>query len=505
MKEQRLRARIIKRFAGIVTVLLMALVCMLSFTACATELTRAAKGLNVYRISAEYNEFEHTLKAEQTLEYVNRAKVPLEEIKFHLYPNAFRKGAAIRPVSDGNIEDAYPDGESWGDIMVNTVKVAGKDTEFSVGGQDRNILTVKLPVALYPNAKYTIDMDYVVRLANAAHRLGYTSKAVNLGNWYPIVCVYGDSGFVTDPYYANGDPFFSEAANYYIDITLNSDFVIAATGRNIMTKLGGKTKTLGFEALAVRDFALALSKEFKTVTRTHGDTTVMYYYSLDPTPDASADIALEAVQVFEDMIGNYPYPVLSVAEVPFLHGGMEYAGLVFISDAVTNAQQYRETIVHEIAHQWWYGVVGNNQVAHAWLDEGLTEYTTTMFYEKMPKYGIAKADRMMQSLQSYQIFVDLYERVKGPLDTSMTRASNEYPTEYEYMYMTYVKGELMFNNIRQLIGEEKFFCSLRQYYKDNKFKVATPAHLFAAFEKAARTDVEPLFNAWLKGAVILGD
>lgn len=493
-----------KRLLGVVLGITLILNIMV-LSGCTTELTRAAKGLNVYTIDAVYDEMGHTVKATQTVEYVNRSKVPLEEIKFHLYPNAFRKGAAIKPISDGSIDKAYPNGESWGDIMINSVKLGDKAAEHLVGGEDRNILTVVLPVALYPNAKYTITMDYTVRLANVEHRLGYTDKAVNLGNWYPIACVYENGGFVTDPYYANGDPFYSEAANYYISLTLDSDFIVAATGRNIMTALNGKTKTLKFEALAVRDFAFALSKDFKTINRTDGTVTVMYYYYDDPTPDASADIAMEAVDVFGEMIGKYPYPVLSVAQVPFIYGGMEYPGLVFISDSLQDAEQYRETIVHEVAHQWWYVAVGNNQVAHPWLDEGLTEYTTTLFYERMPKYGVEKADRIILTLQAYHIFVDMFERVRGELDTSMTRASNEYLTEYEYVYMTYVKGELMFDNIRSLIGNDKFFSALKIYYKDNKFGVATPAHLFAAFEKATNTDMEPVFNAWLNGAVILGD
>ena len=148
----------------------------------------------------------------QPQEYCNKKKIynnrcPLKELKLHLYPNAFREGAKIKPVSESAQSRAYPKGPSYGDIIINEVYVAGKKADFNIGGEDRNIMTVKFPMDLYPSACFTIEFDFLLRLAHTPHRLGYTDKCVNLGNWFPIACVYEDGGFATYAYYPNGDPF----------------------------------------------------------------------------------------------------------------------------------------------------------------------------------------------------------------------------------------------------------------------------------------------------------
>lgn len=476
-------------------------------SSCKTELQKASKNLSVYTITASYDEYSHTITAFQKIKYVNNYEVPLNELKFHLYPNAFRKGAKIKPISDNKtiIEKAYPNGESYGDIIINKVFVSGKQAEFSICGEDRNIMTVKFPMELYPDASFTIEFDFLLRLANTPHRLGYTDKCVNLGNWFPIACVYENGDYVTYAYYSNGDPFYSEVANYNVELTLDSGYFVASTGRNIGTVLKGKTKTLKYEAFAVRDFAFVLSKDFSTVSASAGNVSVTYYYYDDEEAQASLKSAVDAVNTFSAMFGSYPYSHLNVVKTPFIHGGMEYPNLIYISDSVVDRDAYLETIIHETAHQWWYSLVGNDQVKHGWLDEGLTEYTTTVFYEKNPSYNQNHADRIMQTMQHYLVYIEMHKRVYGEADTSMNRPSYAYKNEYEYVCMTYVKGELMFCNIRKIIGDSDFFAALKKYYERSKYKVTTPHDLIGAFEDASKKDLEGIFDSWLEGRVYLGD
>ena len=358
------------------------LVILLAFmaSACRTEVQRAAKSLSTYTIKATYDEFNHTVTATQKIKYINNYDVPLKELKLHLYPNAFREGAKIKPVHEEDFETAYPNGASFGDIIINDVFVAGKKAEFNIGGEDRNVLTIKFPAALYPSASFTIEFNFILRLANTPHRLGWTDKCVNLGNWFPIACVYEDGGFATYAYYPNGDPFYSESANFYVELTLSSDFFVAATGRNTGTKLQGKTKTLNFEALAVRDFAFVLSKEFSSISATAENVVVTYFYYDDSNPEIYLKAAIDAVNTYSKLFGQYPCPHLNVVKTPFLYGGMEYPCLIHISDKITKQEAFIEVIAHEVAHQWWYGLVGNDQVKYAWMDEGLTEYITSVFY-----------------------------------------------------------------------------------------------------------------------------
>lgn len=494
------------RLKKLSAILLILILVFLNWS-CKSELQKVSKNLSTYTITASYDEYSHTISAFQKVNYVNNYEVPLKELKFHLYPNAFRKGAKIKPVSQDelSLQKAYPNGESYGDIIINKVFVSGKQADFFIGGEDRNVMTVKFPMELYPNASFTIEFEFLLRLANTPHRLGYTDKCVNLGNWFPIACVYEDGDFVTYAYYSNGDPFYSEVANFNVELTLNSEFFVASTGRNVGTLLKGNTKTLKFQAFAVRDFAFVLSKEFSTISATAGNVTVTYFYYDDPQAQTSLKAAIDAINTFSAMFGSFPYTHLNIVKTPFIHGGMEYPSLIYISDSVVDKEAYLETIIHETAHQWWYSLVGNDQVRYGWLDEGLTEYTTTVFYEKNPSYGQSHGDRIMQTLQQYLIYIEMHKSVYGEVDSSMNRPSYAYKNEYEYVCMTYIKGELMFYNIRKIIGDDDFFASLKKYYERSKFKIAKPKDLIGAFEDTSKKDLEGIFDAWLEGKVILGD
>lgn len=490
-----------------VAVLLLAIVILFTavLSGCQSDLKKASKGLTHYKIIAKYDEFTQTITANESVKYVNCYDTPLEKVQFHIYPNAYRKDAKIKPINEKSYSDAYPNGESYGEIMISSVRVSGKSAQFSIDGEDKNILTVRLPMQLYPSASFTIDIDFVLRLPNILHRLGYNEHTVNLGNWYPIACVYENGGFVTYAYYSNGDPFYSQIANYEVELTLPSAYLVASTGRTVGTELRGHQKTLKYEALAVRDFALVLSKEFKTLTKTaQKDVSITYYYYDDICAEESLQAAIDAVNTFSTNIGPYQYPTLSIVQTPFVHAGMEYPALIYVSPSVKEKEMYKEVIVHEVAHQWWYAAVGNDQVRYAWLDEGLTEYTTTLFYEWNKSYGQDAAMRVVNDMQAYLMFVDLYRSVHGDIDTSMSRPSYAYKNEYEYVYMTYVKGELMFDNLRKIMGDKAFFAALKKYYKEYMFKVAKPYDLIGAFEDASKKDLEKVFVAWISGEIVLG-
>ena len=166
------------------------------------------------------------------------------------------------------------------------------------------------------------------------------------------------------------------------------------------------------------------------------------------------------------LFGEYPYTQLSVVKTNFVHGGMEYPNLVYISDVINDYKSYTNVIVHEIAHQWWYSVVGSNEYSHAWLDEGLTEYSTALFYELNPSYEIEIKELMFNAIKIYTYYTQVYSAVYKKLDTTMTRALDEYVNENEYVYISYVKGMLLFDSLRQLVGDEKFFSGLELYFKN---------------------------------------
>ena len=197
------------------------------------------------------------------------------------------------------------------------------------------------------------------------HRFGYTDKSVNLANFYPIACMYRGGSFVADPYYSTGDPFFSDCADYSVTLTVPSKYECAFTGE-VKSKTDGENGTATYEVKAdnVRDFAAVLGG-YQKMSGVSGETIVNYMYYNDSDPERALNTAIEAVKIFGNMFGAYPYKEYTVVQTGFLQGGMEYPCLSMISDAYTGDAKL-DIIVHETAHQWWYAAVGNNEVKHAW-------------------------------------------------------------------------------------------------------------------------------------------
>ena len=182
---------------------------------------------------------------------------------------------------------------------------------------------------------------------------------------------------------------------------------------------------------------------------------------------------------------------------------MEFPNLVYVSNDVSNVDSYQQVIIHEIAHQWWYSMVGNSAYNYGWLDEGLTEYSTILFYDHHPEYKVNKDTLISNAYSSYNLFISLSEKVNGEVDTSMSRALCDYNTEQEYVYVAYVKGMLLFDSLREIVGAKKFQKCLQNYFDEYKFQNVTPDNLIASFEKTTKTDLKNYFDSWIEGKVVL--
>ncbi|MDR2202123.1 MAG: M1 family metallopeptidase [Clostridiales bacterium] len=485
-----------KFFRKILVVAALACVCVLGVGCAEKGAGDASANLSRYTIDAVFDDAAKTLTAVQSVEYVNNYDVELNDLYFHLYPAAYREGARFTPFNEGDAAGAFPNGKSYGGIEIKSVKVNGTAQTPEIGGQDEDILIVKFADCLMPTSRTTVEIEYAVKIPEARHRLGHYDGVVNLGNFYPVACVYENGEFKSDPYYSNGDPFYSQAANYDVSITAPIKYTAAMSGLSIVTDTKDTRKSSAM-LLAARDFAVVLG-EFKQKTTTADGAGVYYYYRDDVSPDVSLGIAAAALKTFNSMFGKYPYATLSVVQTPFLNSGMEYPGLVYVSDR-ESGEFYRDVIVHETAHQWWYGVVGNNQVENAWLDETLAEYSATLFYEANPDYGVDYGSRIADALTAYALFCDFFEENS---DTSMNRRLPDFKTPHEYAMMTYTKGQVMMDSLRKTIGDGAFFAALKKYYDDNYLKIAAPDNLIGCFESAAKRDLSQFFATWIDGKVV---
>lgn len=478
----------------------------LSFFAGCNKLNieNASKNLTNYYIEAEFNDEEKTLSCFQTVNYINPYEVTLSQLQFHLYPNAFSANTKSGPVSPSYYTRAYPNGDSFGNISINKIDVDGKEVEVKTGKTNNEVLFVDLKKDLYPDEKVNITMEYVVTLPNCFHRFGYGDDTFNFGNFYPIVGIYENGDFYFCEYKSNGDPFYSDMANYNVKLVCNKDFVVASSGKQISVEISETNKkTTVIQAGAVRDFAFVLSKKFEVLSGKISNTEVFYYYYEDDYANKNLQAGIDAIKTFSDLFGDYPYSTMSIVKTDFIHGGMEYPNLVYISDSVEDEEEYLNVIIHETAHQWWYNLVGSNACEYAWLDEGLTEYSTLMFYKYNQNYNVDVKSSINNSLSSYVLFSEIYKSVYGELDEKMTKNVNDFKGDLEYVYSAYVKGVLFFDNLNDLVGNKNFLKSLRLYFNENCYKNATPENLISCFERVCKRSLEGFFDSWINGKVVL--
>jgi len=516
MKKHRKKIISFAAVAAALVVILMAVLLTISDD----TLKKAGKGLDTIAITAKYNAQEKTLAAEQCMTITNGNSQALSEIKFHIYANAYRDGAANPPVAPSEVPQAYPNGKNFGGITIHELAVGGRPTDICIE-EDDTVLCLHLDKPLKSGQSVHVDTSYTVQLANIKHRLGWTDDTVNLANFYPVPCIFENGKWQTYPYSANGDPFYNELHNFDVKLTAPRDLVLASSGTIVKSTEKDGKKTTQLKSTAIRDFAMVMSKNFKNITKKVDNTIVRYYYLKDDEPQKSLVTSVKALQTFSRLFVKYPYKQLAVVQTDFMHGGMEYGELVYVSrdlldcnehDKDTCRADHDRVIVHEIAHQWWYGIIGNNQSRTAWIDEGLAEYSTLLFYDKHPEYFIRDAKAYEQSeydsirkqyienaRANYTAYVKIVKGVGGEFDPNMDRELGAFNSSYEYVFMTYVRGLLLFCDLENILTKNNLVRALKDFANCAKFTIATRTQLVDCIEKTTKAKVAVFFETYLSG------
>ena len=159
------------------------------------------------------------------------------------------------------------------------------------------------------------------------------------------------------------------------------------------------------------------------------------------------------------------------------------------------------TIVHENAHQWWYAMVGSDQLNCSWQDEGLAEYSSLMFFENHPTYGFTRTGIVGSATKAYRAYFSVYNQIFGEVNTAMNRHISEFESDYEYANIAYNKGVVLFDMLRQSIGDEKFVSALQGYFSANIYTIASCDNLYASFLKYG--DLEGFFNSFVDGKIVI--
>lgn len=334
------------------------------------------------------------LTGTETLTWSNRGELPVSELYFHMYPNAFKSlhttfmrekladDGEAPLTAPGYMEVASIHGEDGQDLTESVQYVRPDDGN----PDDDTLMKLALPCALQPGASIKQDLQFSVAMPNLFRRFGIAGDFLMGAQWFPKMAVYEpagtrgrtEEGWDLHQYPANSE-FYADFGEYDVAIRTPQVYKIAATGRKLHDKMvRNGLREQRFRAADVHDFAWAASPHFIERERdtAHGVTIRLF---LDPRHEGLQERYLRGaaamLDFYYDWYGPYPYREVTIV-VPREQGkgagGMEYPNLVVVAPAVeTNPGLNLERVMaHELAHQYWYGIVANNEFEEAWLDEG---------------------------------------------------------------------------------------------------------------------------------------
>jgi len=413
------------------------------------------KSTNRYTMDVIFDDESKRLMCNQNIEYVNNTKTNLDKIYLHIYPNAFSK-REFAPFEKEEMKQAYPNGFNEGYIDLKNILNNDKKLEYKIKGDKNDLLEIKLGKQLNPGDKISIDMKYNVKMPNSEGRFGYGKNTINITNWFPIACVNDDRGWNLKGYEAVGDPFYSETSDFYVKILMPKKYKMSCTGNVVNEKSDDEKILYEIEAKKVRDFAFILSTKFSINKDTYKGTSINTYNLNEKLSSDATKMAKDSVRIFSELFGQYPYDTYSVVASDFYIGGMEYPTLVMIDQSLyteKNKFLLEYVIAHETAHQWWYSVIGNDEISEPWLDEALTEYSTVLYFEE--KYGKEVGDKLIKTMEI---------QTKNHSSENIFKPTTKYRNSTDYSLNVYTKGAVAFNEVRKEVGDEVFFNTLKEYY-----------------------------------------
>jgi transcriptional regulator with XRE-family HTH domain len=421
----------------------------------------------VLEVSLDYE--GHRLDATQRLDFANMTEDTLEELVFNVFPNHAEDVFLLKSVSteQGEGDEEPP------------------QLEYKLNGTS---LRVSLPSPLEPEDQTTLFLTFSLDLPRmnpylqwSNGSLGYSDRMLAAGNWYPALVPYKQGqGWSVFAFHLVGDPYATEVADYEVEIVAPSQVVVAGTGEE--QRFGNRWRYTASEA---RSFAFTASDEYVVATQQAGHVTVSSYFF--PAHERSGSDALvaasEALLAFEELFGPYPYSSYRVAEVDFA-GAMEFSGMAFMGDDWYGDHPggYRSRmvslLVHEVAHQWWYGSVGNNQAREPWLDEALATYSSMLYYERMHPELVE---------WWWDVEVESY-RPQGQID----RPIYAFMDGRTYLNAVYRRGALFVRDLRDRMGDEEFFAFLRDYYESQTNELSTADDFFGILNRHTAVDISSL-------------
>jgi Peptidase family M1 domain len=417
-----------------------------------------------YTLHALLDYSGHEMAVDETVRYTNQTGVTLDEIVMAVEPN-LRGGFSLE------------------NIMLN-----GNPLTYDLSGQR---LTISLPQGLAPGAQLTLTMRFRIAIPAKIkeHPYGYDVDQVNLTDWYPFVVPFNNGWILHDPA-SLGEYLVYDASDFEVNIrTTHTGVVIAASGLADPQPNGEWTR---YHLAGARTFAFSASDQFLVYDAVAGAAQIRsYYYPGYETEGAAVlNAAVRAIGLFEAKFGTYPYGSLSIVQAD-LNDGQEYDGLIFLATKFYNEYDgsARSNLVaigvHEMAHQWWFGLVGSDQAMEPWLDEAMAVYSEAMFY----KYIYPNSNDWWWNFRVN------YFGPSGYVDTTIY----ESPSFRAYVNAAYLNGANFLEALNYRMGDDAFFRFLQDYASRYGRGRATAYDFFAVARQNTTADISDLIAAYFRG------
>jgi hypothetical protein len=449
------------------------------------------------------------LQPEFASDVENCGAIPYYEISLVVDPPAARvtgrQEIRYTNLEDEALDDVYlrlfPSTPGYGGTMTVTHLLVAGQVVTPVVELEGTALRLPMTPTLAVGRSITLSMDFVVDVpttGRAGHALfAYLRGVMALPTVYPLIPVYDDEGWNVEIAPEYSDDIYSDIAAYEVQITAPSAMTLVASGSCVVQVQEAETTTWTCEAAPVRNFVLILGENFEMANRVVNDVVINSHFYPEHAQGGgrALEVAADALEAFTELFGPYPYAELDVVETPNYLGGMEYPSLVVIEDGLYPGVAGVEWLTaHEVAHQWWFGVVGSDQIDEPWLDEALTQYSTMLYYEKV--YGPDRAAGILRGefIQTHQ---NLLFRGR---DMPAGLPAGAYGPRL-YWEIVYDKGALYFHELRQAVGDESFFEILQTYYSRHRYRIATPESFLAVVESVTGDRHQDVFDAWIAESV----
>lgn len=415
--------------------------------------------------------------------YKNQTDNEQLDLVFRLYPNA---------------ERIY-----GGELEVNSTFGDGAEITPEVFLSDRTAVRLPLADPIKPGETAVIEMEFEGRLSDGLEsepvaygifNYSQENEVTTLANWYPLLAHWEDGDWRAEPVSGVGDAVVSEVSLYIVEVSVPEDIQVITSGIEINHSFGDEKDIYTYASGPMREFFIVSGNNFSPI-QAEADGVLVKHWGL-PGGEGRSSEALQAtvdsLLIFADHFGPYPYRELDVVSVPLhLASGVEYPGILLMRDElyyVNEKQPYLLSTImaHEVAHQWWYGLVGSDVLDHPWQDEALTTFSSLLYLEKT------------QPLV-YSGTVGFFRQVSKDLgqDKAIGRATRSFINDPgKYSPIVYQHGSLFFVELREKLGDDDFFKALRSYFLKNIYQIAAPKDLLTEFSNACQCDLDKLFKQW---------